>query len=263
MEGWCHGEWLCLEPISFPSPSRRNQNQRRGRKRDPGGHYPHDASHYLGKRKVLKERRGRETPPLFTLPSFFLCILFPLSLLPLLCSEAHVLLCRPLVPFPAAPSLGSDPALLPQMSVAPCLTPTTALSTWRLPGTLGGSSRSFFRPEYGVSGHCHRPGGDGGRGRDGAMIHGPGRGQAMEEMTCGLSKHPSSSPSAFQRVSTKPRRHLHDVHPTPPTADRLPAPGPCAHQRDQDSLTRWWAPVLSSRLPSAFLAPAPWLPSLC
>lgn len=134
-----NGWYLGLYP--FPPKQKKPKPEKR-EKRDPGV-ITYDLPTPPGEKKGTKRKEG-EGRPLPTLHSTLLFSLYPVSsvLAPTtLLSEAHVLLCRPLVPFPAAPSLGSDPALLPQMSVAPCLTPT-ALSTWRLPGTLGGSSRA-------------------------------------------------------------------------------------------------------------------------
>lgn len=145
VSGW----YLGLYP--FPPKQKKPKPEKR-EKRDPGV-ITYDlptppgekkgTKRKEGKKKIIKERRGKRDHPPPTLHPTLLFSLYPVSsvLAPTtLLREAHVL-CRPLIPFPAAPSLGSDPALLPQMSVAPCLTPT-ALSTWRLPGTLGGSSRA-------------------------------------------------------------------------------------------------------------------------
>ena len=134
VSGW----YLGLYP--FPPKQKKPKPEKR-EKRDPGV-ITYDLPTPPGEKKGTKRQEGEERPPP-TLHPTLLFSLYPISsvLAPTtLLREAHVL-CRPLVPFPAAPSLGSDPALLPQMSVVPCLTPT-ALSTWRLPGTLGGSSRA-------------------------------------------------------------------------------------------------------------------------
>lgn len=80
--------------------------------------------------------------------------------------------------------------------------------------------QGFFKPEYGVSaGEGAAPAGEGGRSQ-----------ARPSEVAPGLSVCHPSLPSAPQRVHAKPPGHLHDVHPTP-QRDRLPAPGPRAHQR--------------------------------
>lgn len=60
----------------------------------------------------------------------------------------------------------------------------------------------------------------------------------MEEMTCGLSKHPSSSPSAFQRVSTKPQGIFMMCIPPPNVTGSLHL-GHALTNAIQSSLTRW------------------------
>lgn len=88
VSGW----YLGLYP--FPPKQKKPKPEKR-EKRDPGV-ITYDlptppgekkgTKRKEGKKKIIKERRGkRDPPPLFTPPSFFLCILFPLSLLPLLC----------------------------------------------------------------------------------------------------------------------------------------------------------------------------------
>ena len=258
---WAADIWAYILSL----PSRRNQNQRKGRNGILGS-LPMTSQPHLEKRKVLGG--GRETSTLHLHPpclfSFypFCSVLAPTTLLSEGLQSPRSFSAGPSSPSQLLPSSALSLPFLPlrcqwhhawllQPSVrGGCLVPLVGAA---------GLLQARVRGEWAL---LPRPGGDGGGEGQGWRIHCLGADQKRWHEAL-VSTHPSS-PSAFQCVSTKSSGHLHDVHSTP-QRDRLSAPGPRAHQRHPGLPD----PMVSSHpllqlVPSAFSGSTLlWFPSLC